>query len=78
MRWWAISCCITCRNSSAISAPPIVRFAPAAGFAGVRIERYGSLPRAPCNWLARWRRERLLEPLVPEFAKPFQTIVVER
>lgn len=52
--------------------------AAAAGFADVRIRRYGSLPRAPYNWLARWRRERILEPLIPGFVQPFQTIVIER
>ena len=72
MRWQAE------RGIYRLTPAGLRRAATAAGFAGVRIERYGSLPRAPCNWLARWRRERLLEPLVPEFAKPFQTIVVER
>ena len=52
--------------------------AAAAGFADVRIRRYGSLPRAPYNWLARWHGERILEPLIPGFVQPFQTIVIER
>jgi SAM-dependent methyltransferase len=54
------------------------RAAAAAGFAGVRIRRYGSLPRAPYNLLARWRCERMAEPFLPAIAKPFQTIVIER
>lgn len=54
------------------------RAAAAAGFAGVRIRRYGSIPRAPYNWLARRGRERLLEPCLPSIAKPFQAIVIRR
>jgi SAM-dependent methyltransferase len=54
------------------------RAAVRAGFANVDITRYGSLPRAPYNWLARFHRERVLEPLVPEAVKPFQTIVARR
>ena len=49
-----------------------------AGFAGLSIERYGSLPRAPYNWLGRWNRERMLEPLVPAALKPFQSIVMHK
>ncbi|UHQ19533.1 class I SAM-dependent methyltransferase [Lysobacter sp. KIS68-7] len=54
------------------------RAAEQAGFESVEIGRYGSLPRAPYNWLARGGRERTLEPLVPNVVKPFQTIVVRR
>lgn len=54
------------------------RAAAAAGFSNVRIRRYGSIPRAPYNWLARWRRERIAEPCVPAIVKPFQAIVIER
>ena len=54
------------------------RAAAAAGFSSVRIRRYGSIPRAPYNWLARLRCERMLEPFVPAIAKPFQAIVIER
>ena len=49
----------------------------AAGFKDVRIDYYGSIPRAPYNWLASIKCERMLEPLVPSKIKPFQTIVVQ-
>lgn len=49
-----------------------------AGFTGLSIERYGSLPRAPYNWLGRWNRERMLEPFVPRSMKPFQSIVMHK
>lgn len=54
------------------------RAAQAAGFSGVHLRRYGSLPRAPYNWLARLGRERMPEPFVPAVVKPFQAIVIER
>jgi SAM-dependent methyltransferase len=54
------------------------RAANAAGFGSVRVRRYGALPRAPYNWLARLRCERVPEPLLPGILKPFQVIVVER
>jgi 2-polyprenyl-3-methyl-5-hydroxy-6-metoxy-1,4-benzoquinol methylase len=54
------------------------RAAAAAGFGQVQITRYGALPRAPYNWLARLGGERLLEPLLPQAIKPFQTIVLQR
>jgi cyclopropane fatty-acyl-phospholipid synthase-like methyltransferase len=47
-----------------------------AGFQDVSIGYYGSIPRAPYNWLARIGRERMLEPLLPGRIKPFQTIVI--
>jgi SAM-dependent methyltransferase len=72
MRWQAE------RGIYRLSPGGLRRAAAAAGFAGVRIHRYGSIPRAPYNWLARRGRERMLEPLVPRFARPFQTIVIER
>jgi 2-polyprenyl-3-methyl-5-hydroxy-6-metoxy-1,4-benzoquinol methylase len=49
-----------------------------AGFRDVEIGYYGSVPRAPYNWLARVRCERMLEPLLPAPLKPFQTIVIRR
>jgi 2-polyprenyl-3-methyl-5-hydroxy-6-metoxy-1,4-benzoquinol methylase len=52
------------------------RAARAAGFSALKIERYGSLPRAPYNWLARFGHERRLEPLLPNAIKPFQLIVL--
>lgn len=48
----------------------------AAGFTDVNIDYYGSIPRAPYNWLAKVKGERMLEPLLPGKIKPFQTIVV--
>lgn len=49
-----------------------------AGFSRVEIGYYGALPRQPYNWLARFGRERALEPLVPHRVKPFQTITAWR
>ena len=54
------------------------RAALESGFSRVEIARYGALPRAPYNLLARIRAERLIEPLVPDLVKPFQTIVAWR
>jgi dolichol-phosphate mannosyltransferase/undecaprenyl-phosphate 4-deoxy-4-formamido-L-arabinose transferase len=54
------------------------RAAERAGFNRLDIGRYGSLPRAPYNWLARSNRQRMLEPLLPDLVKPFQTIVIHR
>lgn len=54
------------------------RAATAAGFSRIEIGRYGALPRAPYNWLARWRQERSVEALLPTAIKPFQTIVAWR
>jgi 2-polyprenyl-3-methyl-5-hydroxy-6-metoxy-1,4-benzoquinol methylase len=53
----------------------IERAARAAGFSRVTIRRYGALPRAPYNLLAKIGCERLLEALTPEPLRPFQTIV---
>jgi SAM-dependent methyltransferase len=72
MRWQAE------RGIYRLTPKGLRRAAAAAGFSGVRIRRYGSIPRAPYNWLARLRCERMLEPLVPGVAKPFQAIVIER
>lgn len=47
----------------------------AAGFARVEIVRYGALPRAPYNLLAKVGCERLLEHVTPATVKPFQIIV---
>lgn len=71
MRWQAE------RGIYQLTPKGLRRAAAAAGFADVRIRRYGSLPRAPYNWLARWRCERILEPCLPAIIKPFQVIVVE-
>lgn len=49
-----------------------------AGFSRVEIARYGALPRSPYNLLARAGAERLVERLVPDVVKPFQTIVAWR
>jgi len=54
------------------------RAAAAAGFSRIEIAYYGALPRAPYNWLARWRGERMAEALLPGWIKPFQTIVAYR
>ena len=54
------------------------RFAADAGFRDVAIGRYGALPRAPYNWLARAGRERTPERLVPTAMKPFQIMVATR
>lgn len=48
------------------------------GFSRVEIVRYGALPRAPYNLLAKIGRERTLETFVPDLVKPFQTIVAWR
>ncbi len=54
------------------------RAALAAGFSTMDIRRYGALPRAPYNLMARWKRERTAEGLVPDVVKPFQAIVAWR
>ena len=48
------------------------------GFSRVEIVRYGALPRAPYNLLARIGMERKLETFVPDLIRPFQTIVAWR
>jgi 2-polyprenyl-3-methyl-5-hydroxy-6-metoxy-1,4-benzoquinol methylase len=59
--------------------PDAVRQAAiSAGFSRIEITRYGALPRAPYNWLARWRREQTIERFIPTMVKPFQTIVAWR
>jgi SAM-dependent methyltransferase len=50
------------------------RVAAEAGFAHVRIRRYGALPRAPYDWLARVGAERVPEILVPRPLRPFQVL----
>lgn len=72
MRWQAE------RGIYRLTPKGLRRAAAAAGFPGVRIRRYGSIPRAPYNGLARLRCERMLEPFVPGIARPFQAIVIER
>lgn len=47
----------------------------AAGFSRVDIVRYGALPRAPYNLLAKVGCERLAEHVTPAVVKPFQIIV---
>lgn len=54
------------------------RAVAAAGFSRIEIARYGALPRAPYNLMARWQRERTVEALLPTAIKPFQTIVAWR
>ena len=53
----------------------IRRAAREAGFSRVEIKRYGALPRAPYNVLARVGWERLPERLTLPSLRPFQTIV---
>ena len=72
MRWQAE------RGIYRLTPAALRRAALDAGFAGFAIRRYGALPRAPYNWLARHGRERTLEPLVPALVRPFQTIVAWR
>lgn len=72
MRWRAE------RGIYQLTPGSIQRAAAEAGFSRVAIGRYGSIPRAPYNWLARWNRERFPERLVPTAMKPFQTIVAWR
>jgi len=72
MRWSAE------RGIYRLTAGAIRRAAHAAGFSRVEIRRYGALPRAPYNWLGRWRAERAIERVVPTLVKPFQSIVAWR
>ena len=72
MRWQAE------RGIYQLTPKRLRRAAAAAGFSRVRIRRYGSMPRAPYNWLARLGCERMPEPLLPAAVKPFQAIMVER
>jgi SAM-dependent methyltransferase len=48
------------------------RAAESAGFEGFTVTRYGALPRAPYNWLARIGAERAPERLLPAPLRPFQ------
>ena len=45
-----------------------------AGFSGLRVRRYGALPRAPYNLLAKAGAERWPEALMPPLLRPFQSI----
>jgi len=54
------------------------RVAAAAGFTRAEIRRYGALPRAPYNWMARVGLERAPERALPAALKPFQLITIRR
>lgn len=72
MRWHAE------RGIYRLTPGALRRVAKAAGFSRIEIGRYGALPRAPYNLMARWQRERAIEGLLPAAIKPFQTIVAWR
>lgn len=72
MRWSAE------RGIYRLTPAAIRRAAIEAGFSRVEIRHYGGLPRAPYNWMARWKRERTIERVMPAIVKPFQSIVAWR
>lgn len=72
MRWHAE------RGIYRLTPGALRRHASNAGFSRVEIARYGALPRVPYNWLARWRRERSVEALLPAAIKPFQIVAAWR
>ncbi len=72
MRWHAE------RGIYRLTSGALRRHAAEAGFSRVDIARYGALPRAAYNWLARWHREKSAEALLPTAIKPFQIVVAWR
>lgn len=72
MRWHAE------RGIYRLTPGALRRAAREAGFSQLSLGRYGALPRAPYNLVARWGVERAIEALVPRVVRPFQTIVGSR